>query len=209
MESLIIENQYFGTVNYYKMLFQYSYIEIDQYENFQKMSFRNRCIIPGANGLIQLSVPIENGRNQHTPIREVKIAYKENWVLQHCRSMEACFNRTPFFEYYRDELFALLEQKPIYLFDLNWSILNWAIRKLKAELKLNLSQKLDEKPSLIVNDLRNTYLPKNYDQIASPIKYTQVFEDRIGFKPNLSIIDLLCCTGPAALSYLKSNDSLK
>jgi hypothetical protein len=209
MKSLLIENQYFGTVSYYKMLFQYSYIEIDQYESFQKMSFRNRCIIPGANGLIQLSVPVEKGRNQHTPIREVKIAYKENWVLQHCRSMEACFNRAPFFEYYRDELFTLLEQKPIYLFDLNWSILLWVLRKLKAELNLDLSQKLGNQPDLMVNDCRNDYLPKNYNQIESPIKYNQVFEDRIGFKPNLSILDLLCCTGPAALSYLKSNDSVK
>ena len=64
MNSLLIENQYLGSVNYYKMLFNYSYIEIEQYEYFQKMSFRNRCIIPGSNGLLQLSVPVEKGRNQ-------------------------------------------------------------------------------------------------------------------------------------------------
>jgi hypothetical protein len=209
MKTLLVENQYFGTVSYYKMLFEYTYIEIDQYENFQKMSFRNRCIIPGANGLIQLTVPVEKGRNQHTPIREVKIAYKENWVLQHCRSMEACFNRAPFFEFYKDELFGLLEERPVFLFDLNWTILEWVQKKLKAPLKLELSKREENSTDTLLADRRNSQLPKNYDQIASPIRYTQVFEDRIGFKPNMSILDLLCCTGPSALSYLKSNDSLK
>ncbi|TAH08090.1 MAG: hypothetical protein EAZ12_08050 [Sphingobacteriia bacterium] len=204
MKTLLIENQYFGTVNYYKMLFENSYIQIDQYESFQKMSFRNRCIIPGANGLIQLTVPVEKGRNQNTPIRDVKIAYKENWVIQHCRSMEACFNRAPFFEFYRDELFGLLENRPVFLFDLNWAILQWVLKKLKSPLDIGLSQLDGKAPDILMEDRKNNQLPKNYDQSALAIKYTQVFEDRIGFKPNLSIIDLLCCTGPAAISYLKA-----
>lgn len=208
MKSLLIENQYFGTVNYYKMLFEYSYIQIDQYESFQKMSFRNRCIIPGSNGLIQLTVPVEKGRNQNTPIREVRIAYKENWVLQHCRSMEACFNRAPFFEFYKEELFGLLEKRPVYLFDLNWTILQWVLKKIKAPINIRFSQ-MGENGVNCLEDKRNSQLPKNYDQITLPIKYTQVFEDRIGFKPNLSILDLLCCAGPATISFLKSNDSLK
>ncbi len=209
MSTLLIENQYFGTVNYYKMLFENSYIQIDQYESFQKMSFRNRCIIPGSNGLIQLTVPVEKGRNQNTPIREVKIAYKENWVLQHCRSMEACFNRAPFFEFYKEELFGLLESRPVFLFDLNWAILQWVLKKLKEPIEIGFSQLEENTPSILIEDRRHSQLPKNYDQSTLPIKYTQVFEDRIGFKPNLSVLDLLCCTGPAAISYLKSNDSLK
>ncbi len=209
MKSLLIENQYFGTVNYYKMLFDYSYIEIDQYERFQKMSFRNRCIIPGSNGLIQLTVPVEKGRNQHTSIREVKIAYTENWGLQHCKSMEACFNRAPFFEFYRDELFGLLEKRPVFLFDLNMAALEWVLKKLKVPLEIGFSQLEENNPNRLMEDRRNSQLPKNYSQETETIKYTQVFEDRIGFKPNMSILDLLCCTGPAALTYLKSNDSIK
>lgn len=209
MKTLLIENQYFGTINYYKMLFENSYIQIDQYENFQKMSFRNRCIIPGSNGLIQLTVPVEKGRNQHTPFRDVKIAYKENWVLQHCRSMEACYNRAPFFEFYRVELFGLLEKRPVFLFDLNWTILQWVLKKLKTPLHIELSQMEEYNPDTMMEDRRNSLLPKNYDQGPETIKYTQVFEDRIGFKQNLSIIDLLSCNGPASIKYLKSNDSLK
>ncbi len=52
MSKLIIDYQYFGTVNFYKILFQFSNIEFEEYESYQKGSFRNRTPIPGANGVI-------------------------------------------------------------------------------------------------------------------------------------------------------------
>ncbi|MDP1843538.1 MAG: WbqC family protein [Sediminibacterium sp.] len=205
--TLLIENQYFGTVNYYKMLFQYTYTNIEQCEFYQKLSFRNRCMVPGANGVIQLSVPLENGRNQRSLIKEVKIAYKDNWVLQHCRSLDACYNRAPFFEFYRDELFELLETRPIFLFDLNLSLMNWVLKKLKANLDIQLTKVYDPNPPIEVFDARNIIVPKNQDTYSNFINYTQVFEDRIGFKPNMSILDLLFCVGPnRAFHLLKSNE---
>ncbi len=205
MKSLLIENQYLGTINYYKMLFKFSYIEIEQYEYFQKMSFRNRCIIPGSNGLLQLSVPLENGRNQTTLFKEVKIAYRENWVAHHSRSFEACFNRAPFFEFYKESLFAILEKKPVYLFDLNWQLLQWVLSKLKSSPKIHLTNQFKITPTDDTFDARNTILPKNYQLMTEQVRYIQVFEDRIGFMHNMSILDLLFCVGPSALTYLKSN----
>jgi len=205
MKSLIIENQYLGSINYYKMLFDYSYIEIEQYEYFQKMSFRNRCIIPGSNGLLQLSVPLQNGRNQTTLFKEVKIAHAENWVAHHCRSFEACYNRAPFFEFYKEALFEILEKKPIFLFDLNWEIMQWILNKLKSSPKIHFTSQYQITPPDDTFDARNTILPKNYQISTQPVRYTQVFEDRIGFMPNMSILDLLFCVGPSALTYFKSN----
>ena len=205
MKSLLIENQYLGSINYYKMLFNYSYIEIEQYEYFQKMSFRNRCIIPGSNGLLQLSVPIENGRNQTTLFKEVKIAYAENWIAHHCRSFEACYNRAPFFEFYKEKLFEILKKKPVFLFDLNWELLQWVLNKLKSHPKIHLTNQYQLSPSNDIVDARNSILPKNYQLLIEPVKYTQVFEDKIGFMPNMSILDLLFCVGPSALTYFKSN----
>lgn len=205
MKSLIIENQYLGSINYYKMLFDYSYIEIEQYEYFQKMSFRNRCIIPGSNGLLQLSVPLQNGRNQTTLFKEVKIAYAENWVAHHCRSFEACYNRAPFFEFYKEALFQILEKKSIFLFDLNWELMQWVLNKLKSSPKIHFTTQYQLSHSDDIFDARNTILPKNYQLLSEPIKYTQVFEDRVGFMPNMSILDLLFSVGPSALTYLKSN----
>jgi len=205
--TLLIENQYFGTVDYYKMLFQYTYINIEQCEYYQKLSFRNRCMVPGANGIIQLSVPLENGRNQRSLIKEVKIAYKDNWVLQHCRSLEACYNRAPFFEFYRDELFELLETRPIFLFDFNLSLMEWVLKKLKANLQIEFTQAYTSNPVPEIMDARNLIVPKNQGTHNDYLKYTQVFQDRIGFKPNMSILDLLFCVGPnRAFQLLKSNE---
>lgn len=205
MKSLLIENQYLGTVSYYKTLFKYSYIEIEQYEYFQKMSFRNRCIIPGSNGLLHLSVPLQNGRNQTSLFKEVKITYSENWVAHHCRSLETCYNRAPFFEFYKEDLFSMLKKKPIFLFDLNWELMQWVLNKLKASPQIHFTTQYQITPSEDTFDARNSILPKNYQSTWDPIKYTQVFEDRIGFMPNMSILDLLFCIGPSSLTYLKSN----
>jgi hypothetical protein len=54
-----------------------------------------------------------------------------------------------------------------------------------------------------VIDLRNSLHPKIHPlhTDVSP-HYTQVFADRWGFKPNLSILDLLFNTGPEAKNLL-------
>ncbi len=206
MSSLLVENQYFGSVNYYKILFKHTYVKIEQFEYYHKMSFRNRCIVPGANGLIHLSVPLEKGRNQRQVMKDVRIAYRDNWVLQHCRSLEACYNRAPFFEYYREELFGLLEKRPAFLMDLDLELLHWVLKKFRTDLQIELTGAYREIPEPGVTDARNRILPRNYQEGEQPVRYTQVFEDRIGFIPNMSILDLLFCTGPNGLNLLRSND---
>ncbi|MDD2791829.1 MAG: WbqC family protein [Sediminibacterium sp.] len=205
MSLLLIENQYFGSVNYYKILFNFTHVEIEQYEYYQKMSFRNRCIVPGANGLIHLSVPLQDGRNQRQVMKDVRVAYRDNWVLQHCRTLEACYNRAPFFEYYREELFSLLEKRPAFLMDLDMLLLHWVLQKIKADLRIECSEKYRDVPEAGTTDARNRVLPKNYTDGVDPVRYTQVFEDRIGFMPNMSILDLLFCAGPGGINLLKSN----
>jgi hypothetical protein len=205
MYSLLIENQYFGSVNYYKILFSFSHVEIEQYEYYQKMSFRNRCIVPGANGLIHLSVPLQDGRNQRQIMKDVRVAYRDNWVLQHCRTLEACYNRAPFFEYYREELFGLLEKRPTFLMDLDLSLLHWVLKKFKTDLRIECSETFRDIPETGTTDARSQILPKNYSEGESPVRYTQVFEDRIGFMPNMSILDLLFCAGPGGINLIKSN----
>jgi len=46
-------------------------------------------------------------------------------------------------------------------------------------------------------------LCKSYaTQLPFSNPYYQVFADRVGYLPNLSILDLLCNEGPRAVSYL-------
>ena len=208
MSSILIESQYFGTINYYNKLIEYDNIQIEAHDYFVKMSFRNRTVIPGANGLIQLTVPIENGRNHKQLMHAVKISYRENWIIQHKRTIDSCYNRAPFFEYYRDALFSILNKKHECLLELNMELLNWTLNQCKINLNVQLTDSFQANYLPSVMDYRNQILPKNYQHSnLSDLKYLQVFEDRIGFKPNMSIIDLLFCAGPTAINLLTSNEN--
>jgi hypothetical protein len=199
---ILTDIQYFGTVNWYKMLFQYSNIQIEQYESYQKMSFRNRCMIAGSNGVINLSVPLEKGRGQKLLMKEVRISYSENWQAQHLKSISSCYGNSPFFEFYEESLKTLFTIKPNFLFDLNWQTIEWVTKRLKLQKALTASTEYVASPLLPIIDARNQFKAKNYDQDPNGIYYNQVFEDRIGFKSNLCILDLMFCNGPASKSYL-------
>ncbi len=202
---LIIENQYFGSINYICTLFQFSNIKIEQYESYQKMSFRNRCMVVGSNGVVNLSVPLEKGRNQKQLMKDVRISYSGNWQAQHLRTIESCYSRSPFFEFYRDGVWTLLQKQELFLLDLNLAILEWLKKVMKFPGTISLTETyLKEYPSGIA-DRRNTILPKNFQAWPMPFRYTQVFEDRVGFLPNLSILDLLFCCGPEARTLLEGN----
>jgi hypothetical protein len=203
--SIIIENQYFGTVNWYKMLFQEIDIIIEQYEAYPKTSFRNRCVIAGSNGLISLSVPLEKGRSQKAIFKDVKISNQQAWQEQHWRSIVSCYGKSPFFEYYRDGMETLFQKRFVYLIDLDLEILAWVKKQLKLTKSAEPTQSYQPQYEETTLDLRDLVKPSQFQEVINPVIYQQVFEDRIGFQPNLSIIDLLCCTGPAAKSFLGNN----
>lgn len=203
IEQILIDNQYFGTVNYINILFQFSNIKIEQYESYQKMSFRNRCMVAGSNGVVNLSVPLVKGRGQKLLMKDVRISHADNWQVQHWRTIESCYSRSPFFEFYRDAVLGLLEKKENFLLDMNMRILEWLQSTLKFPGRLSLTEEYRREYPAGTLDLRNTMLPKNFGLSSTGLRYTQVFEDRIGFVPNLCVLDLLFCCGPQANSYLK------
>lgn len=202
--TLIIDNQYFGSISYHKILNNFSNIEIEQYESYQKMSFRNRCMVAGSNGVVGLSVPLEKGRGQRELMKDVRISYSDNWQVQHWRTIESCYSRAPFFEFYRDGVWQLLQQKETYLLDLNMATLHWLKKVLKMPGTISRTLSYQKTYPEEVTDRRNTILPKNYLQEDNPARYTQVFEDRIGFQPNLCILDLLFCCGPQTRGILET-----
>lgn len=204
-KSLIIESQYFGSVTYISILFHFTNIKIEQYETYPKMSFRNRCVVAGSNDLVKLSVPLEKGRNQRQLMKDVRISYSTRWQAAHLRTIESCYSRSPYFEYYRDDLWKLLERKEAYLLDLNLAIQDWLKKTLKFSGEVSLTDHYQKEYPPDVTDRRNTILPKNFQDQPMGWQYTQVFEDRIGFQPNLSILDLLFCSGPDIKDQLKEN----
>jgi len=201
--NLISEIQYFPSSIFYKNSFHCTHIVFEQYEHYQKMSFRNRMMIAGANGIIELSVPLVYGRNQRGLIKDVKIDNRQKWQTRHWRSIESCYNHSPWFEFYRDELAGLYERRFDFLIDWNLACFEWTTRKLEWPVKISLTEQFQKKYEIPEwSDRRGNILPKNY-MYYEPLIYRQVFQERVGFLPNLSIVDLLCCEGKRAAGLLK------
>ncbi len=107
---IVSELQYFPPITFFSTLYTETYVYLDVYELYRKMSFRNRCLIAGAQGIISFSVPLQDGRNQQLPVNEVMISDAEKWQARHFKSIQSAYNRSPFFEYYQDELLRIYQQ---------------------------------------------------------------------------------------------------
>ena len=183
-----------------------STIYIEACENYQKQSYRNRCHFYAADGKQSLSFPIAHSEGTHKHlISEVLIDYSKPWALQHKRAIISAYRTSAYFEYYQDELFAVLDSKPERLLDLNTRLLEFFLDKIgiKAEIRMteNYGQNTD------CEDLREVIHPKRSDNILEKLElnkpYFQVFAEKHGFIPNLSIMDLLFNEGPDSIIYLK------
>ena len=204
--TLIKESQYFAPFSFYKSSYNFSHITIEQCETWQKMSFRNRCQIAGAEGIIDLSIPVVNGRDQKALIRDVRIADSLPWQAQHWKTIVSCYNRSPWFSFYRDELEMLYGRRVSFLIDWNRECLEWTFRVLGMTRTIGLTEqyKVSYTPEEGV-DQRGALVPKNRESWgAETPRYHQVFEERTGFLPGLSILDLIFCEGKNAIKYIQS-----
>jgi len=202
---LITGIQYFGSINWIKSFNRYSHIKIEACENWQKGGWTNRTAIAGTDGRRLITVPILGGRDQHSQLSAVKIAYKENWPRQHIRTLESCYRRAPFYEYYHPAIFEVLGSRPEYLLDLNMAILHQIKQWLFPELSISLTEKFEEQPGPEYDDRRRKADVISYELPKSYPVYRQVFEERHGFLPGLSILDLLFNCGPVAKTLLKDS----
>lgn len=179
---------------------------IEQYENYGKGSYRNRCHIVGANGILVLSIPLEKGKNQRMPIRDVRISYADNWQKLHWQSIQSAYGNAPFFEFYVDDIRSHYEQKTPFLFDFNWKLLNSLVEILGLDTSLIQCTSTFEKTPSGGLDFRNGISPKPKQQVLdkafTPRTYPQVFSEKHGFLANVSVLDLLFCAGPESLRYL-------
>ncbi|MBV9986195.1 MAG: WbqC family protein [Chitinophagaceae bacterium] len=186
-------------------MFQNTHVKIEQWDNYRKMSFRNRYVVAGSNGLVHLSVPLEKGRDRQQLMRDTRVSYSGRWQQEQIRTLESCYARAPYFEYYWPELRRLLEGRETFLLDKNMAALNWLGSVLRLPASISLTDQYLEAYPEEVSDRRDKVLPKNYLQYDPGIRYTQVFEERIGFRPNLCVIDYLLCAGPDLKSSLKGS----
>lgn len=191
---------YAAPISFYSHLIQKEHITFDLGEHFRKGSYRNRCCIAGANGKLTLSIQLKKGKNQSTPMKDVRICYDHPWQKNHWDSLCSAYRRSPFFEYYEDEFSGFYKNNYEKLADFNLSIHETIMRLLRADVKTSLSENYIL-PSDDWSDYRKLYETQNH--YPTP-RYLQVFEDRNGFLEDLSILDLLFNKGNKSLEYLLS-----
>lgn len=175
---------------------------IEACENYQKRSFRNRTSLPNVNGLIHLSIPLKKGKNHQMPIRKVEFG-EGNWRMKIWRTIKSAYGKSPYFFNYKDELKALILKNDNYLFDYNMALLKFLLHQLVPTFQMRLSTTYIKGRAENIIDLRNTILPSSSSKPVEHEFYPQVFEDRLGFIPNCSALDLLLCMGPEGAYILR------
>jgi hypothetical protein len=178
-------------------------IVIEARENFLKQTYRNRCSIYSANGKIDLSIYLEKCRRNHLPLKEVKISYSQPWNKIHWRAIVSAYNNSPYFMYYQSEFEKFYTAEYKWLIDYNTQLLSLCLKLLGMNHDISFTEEyLSEYPAGV--DFRNQYKPGKPSAVYFA-KYTQVFDYKAGFIPDLSIIDLLFNRGPDAQEYLKKH----
>jgi hypothetical protein len=161
-------------------------------------------VIAGGAGPIVLTIPLRDGRNQKRLMKDVLIDHRTTWRSTHWKTIVSCYNRSPWFEFYRDELDEIYKMSFEALADWNSACFKWILEKLELKLTVSLTDRWEENyDSGEYADWRNRFVPGSI-QRRFPVapRYRQVFSDRTGFIPHLSILDLLFCEGKNARTVL-------
>ena len=208
--TVLLSTAYLGPVQYYTKLSYFSNVLLEQHENFNKQTYRNRCTILGANGLQPLVIPVTKGRRMKAPIREMKISYEENWQRVHWKAIVSAYNNSPYFEYYEFDLHPFFHQKKHeFLFDFNLKLQEVICELLEIEPSVSFTEEYIVPGTTNIPDYRSAIHPKQQAAIPDPHfkaqKYTQVFSEKFDFVPNLSILDLLFNEGPNAANVLENS----
>lgn len=206
MTNILLATAYLAPVQYYSKLNRADSVTIELFEHYIKQSYRNRCIIAGPEGAQPLTLPVEKAPN-HGSIKDVRLSDHGNWRRLHWNALQSSYMTSPFFEYYADDFAPFYEKKYDFLCDFNEELMLLCCRLLDIDIEGKLRH-TDTYRSDIADgevDLRNAISPKcdfTADANFEAKPYYQVFRERTGFIPNLSIVDLLFNMGPEGLLYL-------
>jgi hypothetical protein len=188
---------------FHEVLKHSSQLIIEKHEHFPKQTYRNRASIHSANGKLDLIVPVLKGKKDHTPVRDVKISYDFDWQRLHWLSLQTSYRSSAFFEFYEHDFAPFYEKRYEFLFDYNEELFAVLLKLLKLDMKYTFSGSF-EKVYPEMDDFRNSIHPKIPSTYQTK-PYFQVFEDRNGFMPNLSIVDLLFNQGPKSGQFIQSS----
>ncbi len=198
-QTSLLELEYFASAEWFKLFLTSEQVLIEQYEHLVRGTHRSRCVVAGPNGKIILSIPLQRGRNQRTIMKDVKIGYEEPWQQLHVKTLNSCYRRSPYFEFFEDEVIHFFEKKYSYLIELNIASLEWIQKILTTNKEYTLTTNYEKHPENIL-DYRNEFDSNISKQTISP--YMQPFADRNGFVGNVSMLDMIFCLGKKSLEQI-------
>ena len=214
----LLSSTYFGPIQWYQKLNRYDECLIERHESFIKQTYRNRMIIPTTNGPLSLTIPTNHDIS--LSMKDIRISDHANWRHVHWNALLSAYGESPFFEYYQDDIRPFYEKKYEFLFDFNMEITEKMIELLDIRPKISITNeyflseerkvKREEFNSFTnhkvesIKDFREAIRPKKPlpDAEFESKRYYQVYEQKFGFQPNMSILDLLFNEGNEAIFYL-------
>jgi hypothetical protein len=203
--TILIELHYLPTLAYFTTLHGADQIIVEKFEHYEKQTFRTRTWINTVHGKVTLTLPVESPHASRV-ITDVKIDNSQKWLNHHLRTIQSAYGKAPFFEYYFDDLNAILLKKFQFLYDLNFELLTMCLKWLRFEKQLKESKLYEKNLEPPVLDLRSRINPKKPEQLEllyRPVEYKQVFGNK--FVHNLSLIDLIFCEGPGARDIINAS----
>ena len=203
MSTALLSSTYFGPVQWYQKLHRYDVCRLEQYDHYVKQTYRNRCVIAATQGTQVLSIPIEHYDGLKCPTKDIRISDHGNWRHLHWHALLSAYGESPFFEYYADDLQPFFERKWEFLFDFNYEITCKVCELLYVRPTLSLSTSFQSAQGQEA-DYRDAIRPKHPlpDAQFQAKPYYQVYRQKHGFLPNLSILDLLFNEGNEAILFL-------
>lgn len=204
--NVYLSSAYLAPVQYYAKLYACEKAFVERYDHYMKQTYRNRCVIAAADGPLTLSVPTEKPDTLKCLMKDVRISDHGNWRHLHWIALESAYRNSPFFEYYQDDFRPFYEKKYTYLYDFNEELCTLICRLMDMRPCVERTCDYLSAEDGQTEDFRDRIHPKRNwreDDRFTAVPYYQVFEERHGFLPNLSVVDLLFNMGPESLLVLR------
>lgn len=208
-KTVYLSSAYLAPIEYYAKLFAYGRVYVERYDHYVKQTYRNRCVIASAGGVLPLTIPTEKGDAPKCLMKDVRISDHGNWRHVHWNALVAGYRNSPFFEYYADDFRVFYEKRYAFLWDFNQELCSLVcdLIDIHPRIEPTTDYRMEFAPG--EDDFREAIHPKrNFaeaDKGFSPAPYYQVFKEKYGFLPNLSIADLLFNMGPESLLVLRDS----
>ncbi len=203
-KKILLHPAVFPSLSHCALMLEAEKIVFEINDHFEKQTYRNRYYIHGAHGKQMLSVPVRHGKsNTHRPTKDVEIANVFDWQRQHWKSLETAYRTSPYFEFYEDDIKPLFEKSFDKLIDFNMETIRKVFELLDWPIDYGFTNTYEKEPKDVADFRFLVNAKKEFSFKKQMPEYYQLFSDRNGFLPDLSILDLLFMKGPETPVYLK------